>query len=376
MENNKTINRYFWIGRKVFLTGHTGFKGSWLAIWLHHMGARVTGYSLHSPTNPALFELAHIDKIMEDSFIGDVADFGRLKEAIEHAEPEIVIHMAAQPLVRRSYADPVETFRTNVMGTVNIMEVARSCKSVRVVLNVTTDKCYENQEWHWGYRETEPLGGHDPYSSSKACSELITSAYRNSFLGSLDIRVATARAGNVIGGGDWAEDRLIPDIFRSLFNGTQIQIRNPASVRPWQHVLEPLSGYLLLCQKLFTEGRQYAQSWNFGPQERDVRPVEWIVKRILHKWPDQHSGYKIIQQNEIHEAKMLKLDCSKAMNELYWFSKWSLESALDTTVEWFSGYLQGKDVQDLCIKQIEEYENFKFIDQFDDLEDVDVRSVE
>ena len=261
----------------MFLTGHTGFKGSWLSLWLHNMGAQVTGYSLPAPTSPSLFELGHLENILIKSIIGDVSDFKFLREAMHASKPDIIIHMAAQPLVRKSYEDPIETYRTNVMGTVNIMEAARNCDSVRVILNVTTDKCYENQEWHWGYRETEPLGGHDPYSSSKACSELITATYRKSFLESLDIRVATARAGNVIGGGDWALDRLIPDMVRSVISGDQIHIRNPNAIRPWQHVLEPLSGYLLLCQRLFDhDGGKFAEAWNFGPSEQDAKSVEWI----------------------------------------------------------------------------------------------------
>nr|WP_139997031.1 CDP-glucose 4,6-dehydratase [Paenibacillus paridis] len=351
------VDRSFWIGKRVFLTGHTGFKGSWLSLWLHNMGAKVTGYSLSAPTAPSLFELGNMEEVLEESLFGDVTDLELLKNSLQKNKPEIIIHMAAQPLVRESYEDPVQTYTTNVMGTVNIMEAARTCSTVRVILNVTTDKCYENQEWHWGYRESEPLGGYDPYSSSKACSELITSAYSRSFLKSASIRVATARAGNVIGGGDWAKDRLIPDLIRSLTKGEQIQIRNPYAIRPWQHVLEPLSGYLLLCQLLYSEeGEKFAQAWNFGPRDSDAKSVEWIVNQILGKWPNEHPGYQVESQKHRHEANMLKLDCSKALNELNWTPKWQLEKALDFTIQWVTDYLQGKDIKELCEWQIREYE--------------------
>jgi len=356
MKKSGMVEHCFWAGKKIFLTGHTGFKGSWLCIWLHSMGAKVTGYSLSVPTNPSLFEVGKVEGILEDSIIGDVTNLELLRSSIDKANPDIIIHMAAQPLVRKSYEDPVQTYLTNVMGTVNVMEAARTCHGVRAVLNVTTDKCYENQEWHWGYRENEPLGGYDPYSSSKACSELITSAYRRSFLQSKRVRVATARAGNVIGGGDWAEDRLIPDLIRALTNGKLIQIRNPEAVRPWQHVLEPLSGYLLLCQQLYLEGEEYSQAWNFGPQDSDSRTVEWIVTQMLKKWPHEHPGYRVVNQDSRHEANMLKLDCSKALHELSWRPRWTLDRALDATVEWFEEYLQGKDIMELCKRQITEYE--------------------
>lgn len=350
------VDRSFWAGKNVFLTGHTGFKGSWLSLWLHSMGAQVTGYSLPAPTTPSLFVLGNVEQALVESVIDDVTDLGMLKRSLQRAKPEIIIHMAAQPLVRQSYEDPVQTFKTNVMGTVNIMEAARTCNSVSVILNVTTDKCYENQEWNWGYRESEPLGGHDPYSSSKACSELITSAYSRSFLKSTGTRVATARAGNVIGGGDWAEDRLIPDLIRALTKGEQIQIRNPNAVRPWQHVLEPLSGYLLLCQRLYSEGEDYAQAWNFGPRDSDARSVEWIVNQMLGKWPYKHPGYQVMREDHRHEANMLKLDCSKALAELNWTPRWPLDRALDATIQWVGDYLQGRDIKDLCEQQIAEYE--------------------
>ena len=356
MMNLAIVDKDFWAGKKVFLTGHTGFKGSWLSLWLHSMGAEVTGYSLSAPTTPSLFELGKLKNIFVESVSGDVTDFEALKKALDKANPEIVIHMAAQPLVRRSYQDPIQTYTTNVMGTVNIMEAARISGSVRVILNVTTDKCYENREWHWGYRENEPLGGYDPYSSSKACSELITSAYRQSFFQGAGIMVGTARAGNVIGGGDWAEDRLIPDLIKAFMKGEQIQIRNPEAVRPWQHVLEPLSGYLLLCQRLYEGGEEYAQAWNFGPRDSDAKPVEWIVNQMSDKWPYEHPGYQVVREDHIHEANMLKLDCSKSMNELNWAPRWTLDQALDATIQWALGYLQGRNLQELCKEQIAAYQ--------------------
>ncbi|TYP75737.1 CDP-glucose 4,6-dehydratase [Paenibacillus methanolicus] len=352
-----TVDRSFWAGKQVFLTGHTGFKGSWLSLWLHGMGASVTGFALPAPTVPSLFELGKVEQGLENSVIGDVADLEWLRSALRRAAPEIIIHMAAQPLVRASYDDPVGTFRTNVMGTVNILEAARACDSVRVILNVTSDKCYENQEWYWGYRENEPMGGHDPYSSSKGCSELITSAYRRSFFASPSIQVATARAGNVIGGGDWAEDRLIPDLIRALMKNEQIELRNPQAVRPWQHVLEPLSGYLVLCQQLYAGGEAYAQAWNFGPLNNETSSVETIVNQMLDKWPYEHPGYKVVGQAHKHEAGLLHLDCSKAMRELGWRARWSTDRALQATVDWVVGYMEGKDIHDLCKQQIAEYES-------------------
>jgi CDP-glucose 4,6-dehydratase len=362
MVKSGIVNRNFWAGKNVFVTGHTGFKGSWMTLWLHSMGAKVTGYSLDIPSIPSLFKLGNVEEVLAESITDcNVTDLLKLTQSMNEANPEIIIHMAAQPLVRKSYERPVETYATNVMGTVNVMEAARSCSSVKVIINVTTDKCYENQEWEWGYRENDSLGGYDPYSSSKACSELITSAYRRSFFQSSGIKVATARAGNVIGGGDWAEDRLIPDFVKSLINGLPIQIRNPGAVRPWQHVLEPLSGYLLLCQNLYSEDQNYAEALNFGPQQNDVKSVEWIVNQMLRKWPHENSGYQIINQDSKHEANMLKLDCSKALKDLNWFPKWSLDKALDYTVQWYADYLQGKSVRDVCEYQITQYEKDSLI---------------
>jgi CDP-glucose 4,6-dehydratase len=322
------------------------------------MGAEVTGYSLKPPTEPSLFELCKIDQLAQ-STIADVRDGGALTKAMLVAQPEIIFHMAAQPLVRDSYKIPVETYSVNVMGTVNLLEAIRQCKTVKAVINVTTDKCYENKEWIWGYRENEPLGGYDPYSSSKACSELVTAAYRNSYFNPKDyaahgVAVASARAGNVIGGGDWATDRLIPDCIRAILKGDKIFIRNPNAIRPWQHVLEPLNGYLVLAQKLYEEGARYAEAWNFGPDNSDAKPVEWLVKSLCAKWGNGAS-YIIDKGQHPHEAHYLKLDCSKAKSELGWQPRWDLEKAVVSIAEWTAAYKEGKSVKDACLEQIEDY---------------------
>jgi CDP-glucose 4,6-dehydratase len=353
------IDPKFWLGKKVFLTGHTGFKGSWLSLWLHTMGAQVTGYALNPPTNPSLFELCKIDKLI-NSIIADIRDEDTLTKAILETSPEVVIHMAAQPLVRESYINPVETYAINVMGTLNLFEAVRKCNSVKAVINVTTDKCYENKEWPWGYRENEPMGGYDPYSNSKACSELITSSYRNSFLNPKDFKehgvaLASARAGNVIGGGDWAADRLIPDCLSSLLAEKEIVIRNPYAIRPWQHVLEPLSGYLLLAQKLVENGPRYAEGWNFGPNDDDAQPVEWIVQNICSKWESNRS-YIIDKGEHPHEASYLKLDCSKAKLKLGWYPRWNLDQAIDKIIDWTLAYKNRNDLLSVCINQIKEYQ--------------------
>ncbi len=352
------IEKGFWKDKRVFLTGHTGFKGSWMCLWLHSLGAQVFGYALQPPTDPSLFELCKIDKIVQ-STISDVRDRPSLIDAMRSARPEIVIHMAAQPLVRDSYKNPVETYEINVMGTVNLFEAVRACKSVRAAINVTTDKCYENKEWVWGYRENEPLGGYDPYSNSKACSELVTSAYRSSYFNPKDhashgVAIATARAGNVIGGGDWASDRLIPDCLRALLKGEKVVIRNPQAIRPWQHVLEPLSGYLVLAQKLCENGPSYAGAWNFGPDDNDAQPVEWLVKNLSAKW-GEYASYVIDKGENPHEAHYLKLDCSNAKSRLNWHPHWSLDMAIVSIIEWTRAYMQGQDVKKICLKQIEEY---------------------
>jgi CDP-glucose 4,6-dehydratase len=351
----------FWNGKKVFLTGHTGFKGAWLSLWLQQLGAEVTGYALDPPTDPSIFALCGVGELV-DSVIGDVRDGAKLSATLLQAAPEIVIHMAAQPLVRDSYRIPVETYAVNVMGTVNLLEAVRNCPGVKAVVNVTTDKCYENKEWAWGYRESEPMGGYDPYSSSKGCAELVTAAYRQSFFssspgqpGPCSPAVATARAGNVIGGGDWACDRLIPDCIGALLQGESIRIRNPHSIRPWQHVLEPLSGYLLLAQQLYQQGQKFASGWNFGPVDDDARPVEWIVQKMCAKWGDGAS-YRIDQGEHPHEAHYLKLDCSKARTELGWQPRWSLETALDKIVHWTLAYQENSPMRQVCLDQIAQYQ--------------------
>lgn len=348
----------FWKGKKVFLTGHTGFKGSWLSLWLHKMGAEVTGYALKPPTNPSLFEKANIASVV-DSHIGDIRDFENLKKVMEKTKPDIVIHMAAQALVRYSYKNPIETYMTNVMGTVHLLEAVRSVDSVRAVVNVTTDKCYENREWHWGYRENEPMGGHDPYSNSKGCSELVTSAYRKSFFnesGNKSVFLASARAGNVIGGGDWAEDRLIPDIFRAFEKNETVLVRNPQSIRPWQHVLEPLRGYLLLAQGLYEQGDKFSEAFNFGPEDSDAKKVDWIVQKLAKMWGDG-ATYKVASDpGAVHEATYLKLDCSKAKACLGWHPNWDLNEALEKIVEWNKAYAADRDARRITLEQIGAYE--------------------
>lgn len=348
----------FFRGKRIFLTGHTGFKGAWLSLWLHSLGARVTGYALPAPTSPSLFELARVGELVE-SVTGDVREAENLYLALRDASAEIVIHMAAQPLVRLSYLNPVETYATNVMGTVHLLEAVRRVGGVRAVVNVTTDKCYENREWHWGYREDEPMGGYDPYASSKGCSELVTSAYRSSFFNESDyashgVALASARAGNVIGGGDWAADRLIPDCVAALLRGEPIRIRSPHAVRPWQHVLEPLSGYLTLAQRLFQEGTRYAGGWNFGPSDEDAREVEWIVRTMCSRW-EGGAGYEVDPGEHPHEAKYLKLDCSKAKGELGWRPRWNLETAIEKIVEWTQAYQRGDDLREVTLRQIAAY---------------------
>lgn len=352
------MNLNFWKGKRVFITGHTGFKGSWLSLWLHSLGAEVTGYALTPPTKPSLFEFCKIEELV-DSTIDDIRNGEALKSAVLAAVPEIVIHMAAQPIVRESYKNPVDTYAINIMGTVNLLEAVRRCKNVRAVVNVTTDKCYENKEWLWGYRENESLGGYDPYSSSKACSELVTAAYRNSFFNtkayaSHGVAVASARAGNVIGGGDWANDRLIPDCIKALLKGEKILIRNPHAIRPWQHVLEPLSGYLTLAQKLYENGPRYAEGWNFGPDDSDTKPVEWIVKRLCEEW-GHDASYEIEKGEHPHEAHYLKLNCSKAKAILGWHPRWNLDKAIDSIIKWTRAYKENKDLRQICTNQIETF---------------------
>lgn len=349
----------FWKGKRVFLTGHTGFKGSWLSLWLQQLGAQVTGYALPPPTQPSLFELAQVERGMT-SVIGDIRDPAKLNAAMREAQPDIVIHMAAQPLVRRSYVDPVETYSTNVMGTVHLLEAARQTPTVRAVVNVTTDKCYENKEWVWGYRENEPMGGHDPYSNSKGCAELVSAAYRNSFFhtgtsGQPAVALATARAGNVIGGGDWAADRLIPDIVAAFEKAQPVRIRNPHATRPWQHVLEPLRGYLTLAERLYSEGNAFAEAFNFGPHSDDAQPVEWIVRRMADTW-GAGASWEVDAGQHPHEAHFLKLDISKAAQRLQWHPALRLDEALRLTVDWARGRLAGANLRELTCAQIQTYQ--------------------
>jgi CDP-glucose 4,6-dehydratase len=347
------INPDFWHGKRVLMTGHTGFKGSWLSLWLQSMGATLRGIALEPPTEPALFEVARVAEGMEHR-VTDIRDFEAVKAQMDDFQPEIVIHMAAQPLVRLSYSEPVETYRTNVMGTVHVLEAARHSGSVKAIVNITTDKCYENREWVWGYREDEPMGGHDPYSSSKGCAELVSSAYHKSFLQEAGIAMATARAGNVIGGGDWALDRLVPDILRALEKHEPVLIRNPHAIRPWQHVLEPLSGYLQLAERLYLHGQRDAEGWNFGPRDQDARPVQWIVEHLCEHWGGGAS-WTLQPGDHPHEASFLKLDISKARQRLHWTPRWSLEVALKQITEWHQAWLKGQDMRSICLNQINQY---------------------
>ena len=348
----------FWAGKKVFLTGHTGFKGSWLSLWLQYLGADVTGYALDPPTNPNLFKVAKVVSGME-SIIGDVRNLEQLTQSMINANPEIVIHMAAQPLVRYSYDNPVETYSTNVMGTVHLFEAIRQSDQVKAVVNVTTDKCYENQEWAWGYRENEPMGGYDPYSNSKGCAELVTAAYRSSFFNTADysshgVALASARAGNVIGGGDWAADRLIPDVLSAFSENRPVIIRNPNSVRPWQHILEPLRGYLTLAEHLYKDGISHAEGWNFGPNDADAKPVSWIVDTLSQQWGNGAS-WSLDEVVNPHEANYLKLDISKAKHRLNWMPTLNINQSLEMVVKWYQAYGQGADMQSIMLKQIKEY---------------------
>jgi CDP-glucose 4,6-dehydratase len=346
------IDRSFWKGKRVFLTGHTGFKGSWLSLWLNSLGVTVKGYSLSPNTSPSLFEEAKVGDLVK-SQIGDIRNHKVLKESITTFNPDLLIHLAAQPLVRRSYEAPIETYEVNVIGTVNVLEAARSCKNLKAIVNITTDKCYENDGRSEGYKENDPLGGYDPYSSSKGCAELVTSAYRRSFLQEQGVGLASVRAGNVIGGGDWAEDRLIPDILRSFELSESVFIRNPKATRPWQHILEPLSGYLVLAQKLYDDQYKYSEGWNFGPDDKDVKPVEWILEKMISKWPN--SCWTLDQNSSQHEAAYLKLDISKAKSELDWSPTWGLSHTLEKIIDWHMAWINKEDMQAICLSEIEKY---------------------
>ena len=354
MTDRARVRPAFWQGKRVLLTGHTGFKGSWLSLWLQSLGAQLRGVALAPPTSPSLFDEAHVSAGMEHR-IADIRDSAAVQSQLQEFQPEILIHMAAQSLVRRSYQQPIETYATNVMGTVHVLEAARQSGSVRAIVNITTDKCYENDGRTTGYREDEPMGGHDPYSSSKGCAELLSSAWRRSFLVDAGIAMATARAGNVIGGGDWATDRLVPDILRALESGQPVAIRNPTAVRPWQHVLEPLSAYLVLAQHLFERGQTFAEGWNFGPSDDDARPVQWLVERLCKAWGSD-ARWNLQPGQHPHEAGYLRLDISKARQRLQWAPRWDLETALIHIAKWHRAWRQGEDVRAVCINQISEYQ--------------------
>ena len=363
----------FWRGKRVLVTGHTGFKGSWLCLWLQKLEAKVIGYGLEPPTHPSLFQVARVGDGMT-SVIGDVRDLDHLQAAMAKHDPQVVIHMAAQPLVRRSYHDPVETYSTNIMGTVHVLEAVRRLEqhggSTRAVVCITSDKCYENKEWLWGYREDDPMGGHDPYSSSKGCAELIISAYRSSFFSQTalgprtvsgphhPVAIASTRAGNVIGGGDWAQDRLIPDLMNAIMQGQPVDIRSPHAVRPWLHVLDPLNGYLLLAEQLWTTGLEFAQAWNFGPPAEEAKSVQWIVEHLIRFWGGD-ARWELDLARHPHESRTLKLDCAKARELLGWRPKLDLLTALEWIVEWYQGYVNKLDLRALTEKQIARFEQIE-----------------
>lgn len=345
----------FWRGRRVLMTGHTGFKGAWLCLWLEALGADVTGFASGPPTVPTLYEQARCEAGVR-STLGDVRSLEAVEAAVRAARPEVVIHMAAEALVRRSLRDPLTTYGVNVLGTANVLDAVRRLgDDVRAVVSVTTDKCYLNREWEWGYREDEALGGKDPYSSSKACAEHVTAAFRDSYLARRGIGVATARAGNVLGGGDWAEDRLVPDLMRAAIAGEPLVVRSPDAIRPWQHVLNPLLGYLTLAQRLWEAPDEFASGWNFGPADADARPVAWVVERLRERWPDEVGVELAPRPDGSREALALKLDSSKARARLGWAPRWALGEGLDATAEWYAGFRDGADVRGICEAQLEAF---------------------
>ena len=349
------MNLDFWKGKRVFITGHTGFKGGWTVLWLQKLGAIVKGYALEPNTSISLFEVAGVSDVLE-SQIGNICDLELLRKSILEFSPEIVFHMAAQPIVRASYIDPVGTYQTNVMGTVNLFEAIRVCESVKAVVNVTTDKCYQNNEWIWGYRENDPMGGYDPYSNSKGCSELVTSAYRQSFFkDESSVSLASARAGNVIGGGDWSDDRLIPDALKAFNSGKPVIIRNPLAIRPWQHVLEPVAGYLELAENLYFSRDGFDQPWNFGPNDDDCKSVGEVMDLLVEMWPS-NTSWELDQDAQPHEAQLLKLDISKAKASLDWRPRWNIENALEKIIDWHHLWLSGGNMKNITLDQINDYE--------------------
>lgn len=352
------VDPQFWQGKSVFLTGHTGFKGGWLSIWLSSMGAKVTGYALAPNTIPNLYEVFDVPALVEKSHINNIGDFASLKDAMDQSSPDIVIHMAAQPLVRYSYANPIETYTTNVMGTVNVLECVRNLECVKAVVIVTTDKCYENREWDQGYVESDAMGGFDPYSSSKGCAELVTAAYRQSYFSDnangLKAAIASARAGNVIGGGDWSQDRLVPDAIKAFEENKSLLIRNPNATRPWQHVLEPLSGYLILAQALYEQGRAFSGAWNFGPADQDAVPVKAVIECLIHSWPEK-ANWQQDGGPHPHEAHFLKLNCNKAKEFLQWAPRWHVNEAIEKIVAWQMAHRQNKSMRAIALEQITQY---------------------
>jgi CDP-glucose 4,6-dehydratase len=361
------VNRDFWKDKRVLLTGHTGFKGSWLSIWLKKMGAFVAGFALPPATKDSLFGLASIGELLDESAFADIRDVASLSDFVAHFRPEIVFHLAAQSLVRLSYVDPLETFQTNVMGTANILESTRDSPTCRVVVVVTSDKCYENKEWIWGYREDDALGGHDPYSSSKACAEIITASYRHSFTKDRSLftaALASARAGNVVGGGDFSIDRLVPDIFEAKHTGTKLRIRNPDAVRPWQHVLDALSGYILLAERMWDDPIRYSRSWNFGPPQEEARSVRWLVEKFGTFW-GQSDFWEPSSDYSPHEAQLLLLDSSMARQVLGWRPRWNIEVTIRNVSTWYESYWSGKSMRDVSLDQISSYETCSFTEHRD-----------
>ena len=348
------INSNFWNGKSVFITGHTGFKGGWLALWLNEMGAKVYGYSLEAPTTPNFYNIIDLQNKIQNSFKGDIIDLKKLIKSMQEAGPSVIFHLAAQPLVRYSYDHPLKTFTTNLIGTINVFEAARKIESVKTIINVTTDKCYEVQKSCYPYHENDKLGGFDPYSGSKACSEIATSAYRNSFFSKNKIKLASVRAGNVIGGGDWAKDRLIPDFFRSIDNNKILYIRSPQAVRPWQHVLDPLSGYLMLAEKLAKRDSNFAEAWNFGPEQSSTKTVSWVLNKLCKKF--KNSRWKIEKTQGHHETNILKLDISKAKKKLGWKPRWNLETSINNTILWHQAFKENKNMAKFSIQQIKNYQ--------------------
>jgi CDP-glucose 4,6-dehydratase len=350
------VNPSRWQGRRVFVTGHTGFKGAWLAMLLADAGAEVHGYALDPPSEPSFFRCCRVEAMLASHDVGDVRDRDRLLAAMRRARPDVILHLAAQSLVRRSYREPIETYATNVMGTVHVLEAARQVAGVRAVVNVTSDKCYENQEREEPYRESDPMGGHDPYSSSKGCAELVTTSYARSFLRPAGIRVASARAGNVIGGGDWAEDRLVPDLLRAMAAGQPLAVRSPDATRPWQHVLEPLSGYLLIAERLMEGDDRAEGGWNFGPAAVDVRPVQWVLERLCADLPG--ARWTPGPRTDLHEARLLALDSAKAREALGWSPGWNLEQAIQETAAWHSAHARGDDMRAFSLAQLRRHPGF------------------